>query len=175
MTQIQFNHYYDANIAALTNYARKLTRNKADAEDLIQETAIKAFRSLHTFKTGTSFKSWAFTILKNTYFTNYSRKKKRGVVNAPIEDFTFALHSKYTTSNNAESKLRIQEIKKAIESLSRKSKIPFLMFVEGYRYHEIADKLSIPIGTVKSRINYARTKLKKILRSREEYTTESNK
>jgi RNA polymerase sigma-70 factor (ECF subfamily) len=131
-----------------------------DAEDLVQETAIKAFRALHTFKSGTSFKSWAFTILKNTFISKYNRRKKRNVVNNPIEDFTFALENKYAVRNDAVSMIRIKEIKESIEELSYKSRLPFLMYIDGYRYNEIADNLNIPIGTVKSRINFARTKLK---------------
>lgn len=156
-----FDAYYQENISAMENFAKKLTKNGTDAQDLVQETVIRAYRSFHTFKQGTSFKSWSFTIMKNTFITWYNKKKKKGVVNAPIEDFSYALHSKYTTKNNAESKLRVQEIISCIEELSYKSKLPFLMHIEGYQYNEIADALNIPMGTVKSRINYARTKLQK--------------
>ncbi len=160
MTQIQFEFYYNENYRALMNFARKLTNDSVNAEDLVQETAIKAYRGMHTFKVGTSFKSWAFTILKNTFITKYNRKKKQGVVNKPIEDFTFALENKHSLRNDALSKLRIKEIKSCIDELSYKSRLPFLMYVEGYQYNEIADTLNIPMGTVKSRINFARTKLK---------------
>lgn len=160
MTESQFVEKYNEYNAALHNFARKLTRNQVDSEDLVQETAIKAFRALHTFKDGTSFKSWAFTILKNTFISKYNRKKKRNVVNNPIEDFTFALENKYSVRNDAVSKMRFKELEASIEELSYKSKLPFLMFVEGYQYNEISAILNIPIGTVKSRINFARTKLK---------------
>ncbi|GLR15726.1 RNA polymerase sigma factor [Portibacter lacus] len=162
MTESQFIENYNEYNNALTNFARKLTNNHVDAEDLVQETAIKAFRAMHTFRDGTSFKSWAFTILKNTFISKYNRKKKRRVVNNPIEDFTFALENTYSVRNDAISQLRIKEIKESIEELSYKSRLPFLMYVEGYRYNEIADILNIPIGTVKSRINFARTKLKNL-------------
>jgi len=164
MTSAQFNDFYNSNIIALENFAKKLTRNKVEAEDLVQETAIKAYRGMHTFKEGTSFKSWSFTILKNTFITKYNKKKKRNVVNAPIEDFSYALSSKHAVRNDAVSKLKVKEIKGCIKQLSTKSKLPFLMHIEGYQYNEIADSLDIPIGTVKSRINYARTKLKTILK-----------
>lgn len=163
MTNIQFNHYYNTNITALENFARKLTKNPNDAKDLVQETVIKAYRGMHTFKPGTSFKSWAFTILKNTFITKYHKRKRRGVVNAPIEDFTFAFQNNHAVRNDAVSKLRIKEINGCIKKLSKKSKKPFLMHIEGYQYNEIAERLNIPIGTVKSRINFARTKLKVIM------------
>ena len=163
MTDLQFNHYYEQNIDALKNFARRLTRNINEAEDLVQETAIKAFRAMHTFKKGTSFKSWSFTIMKNSFITRYNKKKRRGVVNAPIEDFTFALENNYALRNDAVSKLRLHEIKSCVKKLSHKSKVPFEMYISGYQYNEIADALEIPIGTVKSRINFARTKLKSML------------
>lgn len=163
MTPVQFITYYNSNLQALHNFARKLTRNQNDAEDLVQETALKAFRSQHTFKEGTSFKSWSFTILKNTFITKYNKKKRRGVVSTPVEDMAFALESNQSIPNEAISKLRVKEIKSCISELSVKSRLPFLMHVEGYQYSEIAESLTIPIGTVKSRINFARTKLKEKL------------
>jgi len=163
MTQSQFLSLYNTNSSALMNFALKLTKNRYEAEDLVQETALKAFKNGHTFNEGSSFKSWAFTILKNTFITKYNRKKKRGVVNAPIEDFTYAIESKNTINNGAMSRLKIGEINNCIENLSYKSKMPFLLHVEGYQYNEISQSLNIPIGTVKSRINFARKKLKGML------------
>jgi len=166
MTKEEFNHNYKENFIALTNFAKKLTRNNVEAEELVQQTALKAYKGLHTFKEGTSFKSWSFTILKNTFITNYNKRKKQGIVNNPIEDFSFALSNSYSVKNNATSQMRVKEIHSCIQTLSPKSKKPFLMHVEGYQYNEISDSLNIPIGTVKSRINFARTKLKTILNER---------
>ncbi len=166
MTESQFNTYYSDNYTALKNFARKLTNDVSAAEDLVQETAMKAFRAMHTFRPGTSFKSWSFTILKNTFITGYNKKKKRGVVNKPIEDFTNYIESKNTLANNALSNMRIKEIKDCISELSYKSRMPFIMHVNGYQYNEISESLNIPIGTVKSRINFARTKLKTALKAR---------
>lgn len=166
MSETQFNQYYNNNILAIRNFANKLTRNSVESEDLVQETAIKAFRSRNTFKLGTSFKSWSFTILKNTFITKYNKRKKRAIVNKPIEDFTYGLENKYAVRNDALSQIRVLEIKDCIKELSYKSKLPFLMHVEGYQYNEISDSLNIPIGTVKSRINFARTKLKSILKDK---------
>lgn len=164
MNTTQFKKMYQETEQALMNFAKKLTRNLIDAEDLVQETAIKAFKNKHTYREGTNFKSWTFTILKNTFITAYNKKKKKRVINAPIEDFTFILENKYAVKNDAVSQIRVKEIKNKISELSYKSKMPFLMHVEGYQYNEIADSLGIPIGTVKSRINFARTKLKSTIR-----------
>lgn len=166
MTELQFNTYYSDNYTALRNFARKLTKDVTAAEDLVQETALKAFRGMHTFKIGTSFKSWAFTILKNTFITGYHKKRRRKVVNKPIEDFTNYIESKSTLSNNALSNMRISEIKECISELSYKSRTPFMMHIQGFQYNEISDSLNIPLGTVKSRINFARTKLKSALTTR---------
>jgi len=163
MTTIQFSILYESNYDALMNFAKKLTRNHKDAEDLVQETAIKAYKGLHTFKLGSNFKSWAFTILKNTFINKYHKKRKRAIVNKPIEDFTFVLENKHTLRNDAISQLYIQDLEKKISSLTDTCKVPFLMHTRGYQYNEISEALNIPIGTVKSRINYARTKLKKVL------------
>lgn len=160
MTQTAFATYYTDHQDALFNFARKLTKDESRAEDLVQETAIKAFRGMHTFKVGTSFKSWSFTILKNTFISNYHRRRKRSVVSTSVEDLAFALEDQCIVTNDALSQMRLQEIKAEVAQLSKKSRIPFLMHVKGYQYSEIADKLSIPIGTVKSRISFARKKLK---------------
>jgi RNA polymerase sigma-70 factor (ECF subfamily) len=163
MSNKQFIAYYQENFSAMENFAKKLTKNSNDAKDLVQEATFRAYRGMHTFRTGTNFKSWVFTILKNTFITKYNRRKKRGVVNASIEDFTFALKNNYSVRNDAISKLRVNEIKGCIKQLSTKSKKPFLMHIQGFQYNEIAESLGIPIGTVKSRINFARTKLKNIM------------
>jgi RNA polymerase sigma factor (sigma-70 family) len=163
MTTIQFSTLYNKHYDALLNFAKQLTRNHNDAEDLVQDTAIKAMKGLHTYRIGSNFRSWAFTILKNTFINNYHRKKRRGVVNKPVEEFIFALENKHALLNNGLSKLYINDIEDKINALTETCRIPFLMHTRGYQYKEISDSLSIPIGTVKSRINYARTKLKPVL------------
>ncbi len=167
MTNSKFSNYFSKHKPALNNFARKLTKNDVEAQDLLQETAIKAYRGMHNFREDSSFKSWAFTIMKNTFITHYNKRRKRAVVNAPIEDFTFALQSAYTTRNDAVSSIRVNEIKENIEDLSLKSKMPLIMHIKGFKYNEISQKLNIPIGTVKSRINFARKKLKEVLQAGE--------
>jgi len=166
MTVDQFNHNYDNNINALRNFAFKLTCNTVDSEDLVQETALKAFNSMHTFRKGSNFKSWAFTILKNTFNTDYRKRRRRRVVNMPVEDFSFALESSYSTENDAVTQIKVKEIKTCIQKLSTKCKEPLSLHMEGYQYNEIAEQLDIPVGTVKSRLNYARTKIKTLMEQR---------
>jgi len=163
----QFNNNYNENASALYNFALKLTSNTTDAEDLVQETAFKAFRAMHTFKENSNFKSWAFTILKNTFITQYRKKRKKSIINAPIEDLDFLITNSYAVKNDAYAQMRTKEINKHIQKLSSKCEEPFSLYLEGYQYDEIAEQLNIPIGTVKSRLNYARNKLKTSLTSQE--------
>jgi RNA polymerase sigma-70 factor (ECF subfamily) len=163
MSHLEFNQYYSQNEAALYNFATKLTRNRMDAEDLVQETAIKIYKNLHRFLEGSNFKNWSFTILKNTFITKYNKRKKRAVLNTSVEDMMFAIDDIHITNNAAASKMNIDNINACIQLLSKKSREPFELYIRGYKYEEISQMLDIPMGTVKSRINFARKKLKQAL------------
>ncbi len=163
MNNLSFDHYYTQNHRALKNFAFTLTRNEFDAEDLVQESLLKLCKAFSRFDPTKSFKSWAFTVLKNTFITGYNRKKKRQQVNAPLADLNHAVADSHKVVNKAYSNLEIQTIKEQIRTLSEKSRVPFILFLEGYQYCEISEKLDIPLGTVKSRINYARKKLQESL------------
>lgn len=144
-------------------FALKLTQNQERAKDLMQETALKAYRHRDKFRTGTNFRAWVSTIMRNTFINDYRRRKKRQKVSEPIEEFTFALESKTIISNQGEMNLRLEEIAGMLDELSDLYRVPFLMHFRGYEYKEIAVHLDIPIGTVKSRIFIARKKLKEQL------------
>jgi len=160
MSVYQFEKVYKNNIEALRSFALKLTRNEMDADDLVQETAIKAFRNFDSFKSGENFKNWSFTILKNTFITHYKRRKRRNVISTPIENLIGMSHNKPQVQSKTISENKLKYVEKAIEKLSVKSQEPFQMYISGYSYKEISDYLEIPTGTVKSRINFARTKIK---------------
>lgn len=161
MSQMQFEYYFNNNYDALSSFAFKLAKNKMDADDLIQETAVKAYKNFNRFVEGSSFKNWSFTILKNTFLSKYRKRKKMNVVNLPIDEMEIAINAELPIEDHSAE--TIKAVTQSIELLSEKSKEPFVMFLEGYRYKEIAESLDIPIGTVKSRIRFARTKLRKIL------------
>ncbi len=163
MTNEKFSQLYNQNHEALMNFAKKLASSTSLAEDLVQETAVKAFKAKDSFRPGSSFKSWTFTILKNTFISQYRKMKRRGVVSKPVEELAYMLGDQRVERNSAVSKMRLDDIKACIDELSYKSRMPFLMHIKGYQYNEISESLDIPIGTVKSRINYARQKLKGIL------------
>lgn len=144
----------------LFSFALRLTRNYEDAQDLMQETALRAFKHRDKFTLGTNFKSWVSTIMRNTYINRYRREKSRKHVNEPIESFLFAIENKGIVPNQGEMNVRMKELSKLLEEIGDIYSVPFLMFYRGYEYKEIADYLNIPIGTVKSRIFLARKKLK---------------
>lgn len=164
------NQEFTTEIAKLENllyaFALRLTRSRQDAQDLMQETTLRAYRHRERFTMGTNFKSWVSTIMRNTYINRYRKAKSRRHVNQPIEDFTFALESSTAIPNKGEHDMRLKELKLVMNSINDIYRVPFLMFYQGYEYKEIAAHLSIPIGTVKSRIFLARQKMKKEISAR---------
>lgn len=159
MIENRFEIVYKNNIEALESFAFSLTRNKMDAEDLLQDAAIKFFRNFSSYNEDQNFRNWSFTILKNTYITNYNKRKRKKIIDIPVEK----LHISSTIQVEQKSyvdKINLSVLRRAIENLSAKNKEPIKMFINGYSYIEISQYLGIPTGTVKSRINYARTKLR---------------
>ena len=166
------NQEFTAELGKLNNllfsFALRLTRSQQDAQDLMQETALRAYRHREKFTVGTNFKSWVSTIMRNTYINRYRKMKSRRHVNQPIEQFTFALESDSAIPNRGEHDMRVKELKRIMGQIGELYRIPFLMFYQGYEYKEIAAHLDIPIGTVKSRIFLARQKMKKLIGNRYE-------
>ncbi|MEM1328800.1 MAG: RNA polymerase sigma factor [Bacteroidota bacterium] len=145
-------------------FAMKLTRNSADADDLMQETAVRAYSNRDKFQMGTNFKSWTTTIMRNTFINRYRMKRRRNLVDGPLEDHTYAIESN-TVSNGSESVMMMQELRKILDQIKPKYRIPFLMHYQGYEYQEIAKEMNIPIGTVKSRLYTARQQLTKLIQA----------
>lgn len=165
MTSIEFNKAVVDIHSTLKPIAYKLTRDTEEANDLIQETLLKAIANREKFTDGTNLKAWLYTIMKNTFITNYHRLVKRKTFIDTTDNLHFINSSKHITENGAGTKLAIDEINDAIKDLSYEYKTPFLMHFKGYKYFEIADILNIPIGTVKNRIHIARKELKGKLKS----------
>jgi RNA polymerase sigma-70 factor (ECF subfamily) len=139
-------------------YSYSLTRDVQDADDLLQETSLRAFRYKEKFKEGTNFKAWIFVIMKNIFLNKYQKKRLRTSFN--IDEFEYSL-SEYPTidKNDAEITLRLEELEKCLDSLDEKHKDSLTMYSRGFRYKEIATKCKVPLGTVKNRIHVAREKL----------------
>ncbi len=165
MTAIEFNSAIVRISPSLKPIALNLTRDNEEANDLIQETFLKAFANRDKFADGTNLKAWLYTIMKNTFITNYHRLVKRKTFIDNTDNLHYLNSVAQTGENASASGLAIEEISHAIQDLSYEYRTPFMMHFKGYKYHEIADILNIPIGTVKNRIHIARKTLKVSLKS----------
>ena len=160
MTATEFNNRFEELRPTMFAFAMKLTGNVEDANDLMQETSFRAFRSLERFKDGTHFKSWISTILRNNFINEYRKRRTRNNVEAPVEESETMVYAKETSIGTPQSLVLMSELKERIACLTDEYRIPFLMFYKGYSYIEIGEQLNLNIGTVKSRIFYARKQLK---------------
>ncbi len=146
------------------NFAYSLTVNKERAEDLLQETTLKALTNSEKFIDNTNFKGWVLTIMKNIFINGY-RKNLRSQTMLDSTDNSYYLNIPQTSGfDTPESAYSINEINKCINAFSNEYRIPFSMHVSGFKYHEIAEKMDLPIGTVKSRIFFARQRLQESLK-----------
>jgi len=150
----------------LKSFAYNLTQNVEDARDLYQETAYRAIKNKEKFNPGTNFKAWLMTIMKNIFINNYRKKMKQNTIIDKTDNQYFINSSGNATQNAAESSILMKEITAMIEVLDDGLKIPFMMHYQGFKYQEIADKMELPLGTVKSRIFFARRELKAKIGSR---------
>ncbi len=159
MTTMEFTTRFAEFNKILFGFAMRITKNAEDAHDLLQEAAYRAFKNRHRFQIGTNFRAWMATIIKNTFINNYRKRSKRENLELPLDNVGFALENK-NCENNALSNIVMKDLTALVEGLTDDYKIPFKMFFEGFHYEEIAEAMNIPIGTVKSRIFYARQQLK---------------
>ena len=163
MSTIEFNQTLISNTEYLKPFAMTLTRDMEAAKDLIQETLYRALANKEKYNAGTNIKAWMYTIMRNIFINNYRRSAKQNTIfdNTP-NDFLLD-YNQFTTANAAETKLNLKEIKEAVHHLPDIFKNPFELYFEGYKYHEIAEVLAEPLGTIKSRIHFARKLLKQQL------------
>lgn len=164
MTQLQFNDQLHNYSGSLQSFALNFTKDIEDANDLVQDTLLKAITYYNRFKEGTNLKGWLFTIMRNTFINNYRRTIKTNTLISQSDEISSASLHYSASSNMAESKFVMGDIHKALATLQPEYYEPFIKYFEGYKYHEIADELRIPIGTVKTRIHVARGILKKYLK-----------
>lgn len=158
MSTLEFNSALIDLESYLKSFAYQFTKNEDDAKDLTQETMMKAFiyRTYYTPKT--NFKAWVFTIMRNIFINQYRRKMKAKTIFDNSEE-SYLLNQASSSGNSPENLLIAQEIQEKITNLDEEYKKPFEMHFLGFKYKEIAEELTIPIGTVKSRIFIARQKL----------------
>lgn len=158
MSTLEFNSLLVMNRSFLKGFAMGFTRDTQDAEDLIQDTMVKALRYKKNFKEGTNIKGWLYTIMRNIFINNYKRKKFQNTI-LDTTDNQYYLNSGSMQADTITSEINEKDIHAAIDGLKGDFRIPFTMFLEGFHYDEIAAELNIPMGTVKSRIFHARKKL----------------
>lgn len=172
--QEQFTEQAMEHMPSLYSAALRMTRSPSDAEDLVQETYLKAYRAWHTYQQGTNLKAWLYRILTNTYINSY-RSRKRRPEESDIDDVEdlylyrrISSGDAATLGRSAEEELfdlfTDDEVKEAIEALPEQFRMAVLLAdVEGFSYKEISDILDIPIGTVMSRLHRGRKGLQKRL------------
>ncbi len=160
MSLVEFEELLVDNSDFLKPFAINLTRDNEAANDLYQETLYKALANQEKYNAGTNIKAWLFTIMRNIFINNYRRAaKQKTVFDNSTNDFLLN-NNQVTVANVAESTIEMKEIKKAIYNLPEIFKTPFSLYFDGYKYHEIAEALKEPLGTIKSSIHFARKLLK---------------
>jgi RNA polymerase sigma-70 factor (ECF subfamily) len=173
-TREDFTHDAMQHAPQLFSTAMRMTRNRSDAEDLVQETFIKAWRSFATYQQGTNLRAWLFRIMTNTYINKYNshqRKPTETELDDVEELFLYkrlgAVDQSQLSQSAEDQMLSLftdDEVKKALEELPDQFRIPVLMSdVEGFSYKEIAEILEIPLGTVMSRLHRGRKSMQKML------------
>jgi RNA polymerase sigma factor (sigma-70 family) len=162
MSTLEFNDALTNVQSYLRSFAFTFTRNDEDANDLTQETMLKAFTYRTYYTPQTNFKAWVFTIMRNIFINQYRRKVKSKTIFDNSEE-SYLLNNFQETQESPDNHMLGKEIHLQLNKLEKEYKRPFEMHVEGYKYKEIADELDIPIGTVKSRIYIARQKLMSLL------------
>ena len=163
MSSIEFNQAVINNSAYLKPFAFTLTRDNETAKDLLQETMLRALANREKYNAGTNIKAWLYTIMRNIFINDYRRKtKKNTILDNSINDFLLD-SNQLAVVNAAESNLKMKEIQQAVYHLPDIFRNPFMLYFEGYKYNEIATLLKEPLGTIKSRIHFARKLLKEQL------------
>jgi len=160
MSTVDFTQMLLANAEFLRPFAVTLTRDNETAKDLFQETLFRALANKEKYNVGTNIKAWLYTIMRNVFINDYRKKARQNTIfDSTPNDFLLD-YNQTATSNTAEKTLQLKEIQASIHNLPDIFKKPFLLYFEGFKYHEIADMLKEPLGTIKSRIHFARKLLK---------------
>jgi RNA polymerase sigma factor (sigma-70 family) len=160
MSTVEFNQMLVNNAEFLKPFAITLTRDTEAAKDLFQETLYRAIANKDKYNVGTNIKAWLYTIMRNIFINNYRRKAKQNTIFDSTPNEFLLNQNQAVTANAAEVNLRLKDIQQAIHNLPEIFRNPFLLYFDGFKYHEIADMLNEPLGTIKSRIHFARKLLK---------------
>ena len=160
MTTMEFSHQIAGLRGALQRFTNRFTSDREESHDLVQDTMLRALIHRDKFRENTNLKGWLFTIMRNTFINNYRKNRKRA-----LHDRSMDYRSKEDehTFNRPHENMEFNEIWNNVNNLRVELLMPFKMHSSGYKYHEIAEQLGIPLGTVKNRIFHARKELQKNL------------
>ncbi len=145
--------------ANMLNFAYMLTSNRDDAYDLLQDTTIKVLDNQDKYTENTNFKGWVFAIMRNLFINNYRRSVRQATMVDTTDNLIHLNLSQESGLDTPEGSYTAQEIQGAIDALPEEFRVPFSMMVAGYKYTEIAEEMNLPLGTIKSRIFFARKRL----------------
>ena len=163
MTEREFNRRLEGLIDHLSSLAKKFTPDHDDAKDLIQETLLKALRHREKFTRDENLGGWLYYIMKNTFINQYRKKTREGTY-LDLSENLFQLNTTDPhTFRNPESEMVYRDIIRHSARVESILLIPLKMYFMGFKYHEIADKLGVPVGTIKNRIFHARRQMKAII------------
>jgi RNA polymerase sigma-70 factor (ECF subfamily) len=163
MTAIEFTHQITSLSSTLKLFTRRFTSDREESSDLVQDTLLKALMNKDKFKQDTNLKGWLFTIMRNTFINNYRRNRREKTSHDNTKDLYFLNVVDNHTFHCPDSRYEYHDIWKNVNQLRDELLIPFKMYTSGYKYHEIAGNLQLPIGTVKNRIFHARKEIQKKL------------
>lgn len=145
----------------MLNFAYILTSNRDDAYDLMQDTMLKVLDNQDKFTDNSNFKGWVFTIMRNLFINGYRKASRTTVLIDRSEDlYLLNLPQEANAADSPEGSMSVNEINEVVNSFTDDYKVPFQMHIAGYKYQEIADHVGLPLGTVKSRIFFARRRLR---------------
>ncbi len=147
----------------MLSFAFSLTSNRDDAYDLLQDTTLKALDNQDKYVENTNFKGWVFTIMRNLFINNYRAQVRAAVVVDRTDDLYHLNLSQESGLESPEGTMTAHEITAAMSRIGEEYRVPFAMYLQGYKYQEIADRFELPLGTVKSRIFVARKRLQSML------------
>lgn len=160
MSTVEFNKMLLSNAEFLKPFAVTLTHDTEAAKDLFQETLYRALANQNKYNVGTNIKAWLYTIMRNIFINNYRRKAKQSTIFDSTPNEYLLNLNQGVVANEAIADINLKEIQAAIHNLPEIFRNPFLLYFDGFKYHEIADMLGEPLGTIKSRIHFARKLLK---------------
>lgn len=159
----QFDDALRQTLPELHGFSRRFTNDYEECGDLVQDTMLKALTYRHKYQYNVNLKGWLYTIMRNIFINNYHEKKRTRAQQPPDSDRTLARIADDNSFNKPNVLLEVKEVLSRVDILRNDLREPLQMCIKGYKYHEIAKALGIPIGTVKNRIHHARIEMRQLL------------